>query len=338
MSSQVAALAINAQRGLDKQQATLSQFNETANQKPPAKVSPSNAKRKARTPTKEPEADPKRRKTVIVTTKCITDPSGQCTTVKTTEEVSRPNVTASALCQSQSTLQVYGFMGRDAETSRVIPIYQAKVMKQKDQAAREKDLTTTLAGLNYVTVSDDPLTQEVNKIVRESDVIFLNIKEVEENNPEPKYFILDGAEAKPGTGQEEDTIDLHREDCFDDACCEYLWDPYCVAAVERYFEENSYIANERDAYIVFIAHLNRRMDAHSYNKSGASERLRPTQITKPPACMKRCSLKHSIKWIKWHKSNGPYSKWYRTQRCRRQRTRQTVEAKEQMDNRLGQLN
>ena len=219
----------------------------------------------------------------------------------------------------------------------MIPIYQAKVVKQKDQEAKDKDLKTTLAGLDYVTVNNNPLTQEVNKLVGESNVIFLNIKEVEEDDPEPRYFILDGAEAKPGIGQEEDTIDLHCTDCYDDACCEYLWGPYCVAAVERYFCENNYMANERDAYVVFISHLNRRMDAHSYDESGASESLRPTQITRPPACMKKCSLKHSIKWIKWQRANKPYADWYSTQRCKRQRTRQHAKAKDQMGNRNGQL-
>ena len=204
---------------------------------------------------------------------------------------------------------------------------------------KDKELDCTLAGLDYyMSVNDNPLTQEVNKLVKESDVVFLNIKEVEEDDPEPRYFISDGVESKPGIGQEDNTIDLHCTDCYDDACCEYLWGPYCVAAVERYFCENNYIANKRDAYVIFLAHLNCRMDAHSYDESGASETLRPTQITKLPSCMRKCSLRHSIKLIKWQRSNGPYSDWYRTQRCRRQRTRQSAEAKDQMENRNGQLN
>ena len=330
LSPQAVEFAVDAQRALDKQKAILATCNSDMNKKKPANVSPGDEERRKKLKTfldSKPN-DHGRRKTITVTTKCITDADGHTTTVKTTEEINRPTVTAAQLRQSQSTLSVYGFSGKDAKSANVIPIYQAKVVKKPDQDAKEKGLKTTLAGLDYVMVQDDPLTQEVNKLVRESDVIFLNIKEVKENDPEPRYFILDGAEAKPGIGQEDDTIDLNCTDCYDDACCEYLWGPYCVAAVERYFRENTYICNERDAYVVFLAHLNRRMDAHSYEESGASESLRPTQITKPPACMKRCSLKHCIKWIKWQRSNGPHSDWYRTKCHRRQRTRQTAEAKE----------
>ena len=307
--------------------------------KRPANISPGDQERKKKLKDfLEAEPNNGRRKKTTVTTKTIIDADSHVTTMKTTEEVSCPTVTASALRQSQSSLSVYGFSGKDSKSANMIPIYQAKVVNQKDQEAKDKELKTTLAGLDYVTVNNNLLTQEVNKLVRESDVIFLNIKEVEEDNSEPRYFVLDGVEAKPGIGQEEDTIDLHCTDCYDDACCEYLWGAYCVLAVERYFCENNYIANERDAYVVFISHLNCRMDAHSYSESGAFESLRPTQITKPPACMKKCGLKHSTKWIKWQRANSPYSDWCRTQCCRRQRTRQHAEAKNQMDNRIGQLN
>ena len=129
-----------------------------------------------------------------------------------TEEVSCPTVTAATLCQSQSILSVYSFSDKNTESAKVILIYQAKIVK--------KDLNHTLAGIDYVPVSSNILTQEVNNFVKESNVIFLYIKEVEEDKSEPWYFIFDGVEAKPGIEQEEDTIDLHCENYYIDTCCE----------------------------------------------------------------------------------------------------------------------
>ena len=123
------------------------------------------------------EADPKRRKTTTVTTQTITDANGHVTTVKMTEEVSCPTVTAATLCQSQSILSVYSFSDKNTESAKVILIYQAKIVK--------KDLNHTLAGIDYVPVSSNILTQEVNNLVKESNVIFLYIKEVEEDKSEP---------------------------------------------------------------------------------------------------------------------------------------------------------
>ena len=71
------------------------------------------------------------------------------------------------------------------------------MVKPKDQEMKDKELDCTLAGLDYyMSVNDNPLTQEVHKLVKESDVVFLNIKEVGEDDPEPRYFILDGAESQ----------------------------------------------------------------------------------------------------------------------------------------------
>ena len=112
LSPQAAKLAIDAQRALDKQREMLSKFNEDMNKKRPTNVLPGDEERRKRLKTfLDSEPQDGRRKTITVTTKCITDPDGHVTTVKTTEEVIRPTVTASALRQSQSTLSVYGFSG-----------------------------------------------------------------------------------------------------------------------------------------------------------------------------------------------------------------------------------
>ena len=226
-------------------------------QKKPATVSPNNEKKKKRATSDEitEKAEQKRIKTIIVT-QTIIDEDGNVTTTKTTEEIDKPVLASAALCQTQSTLSLYGFSGSGNDDGKVIPIYQAKVVKSKKAAAMDCKIRNLLAGLNYVTVRDDPLSQEVAKLVKESDVIFLNIKEVKTDDPEPRYFVFDGVKSKVGIGHEEDTMDCEYEDCFIDACYEYLWGPYCVAAVKHYFEENYYIATEKDAYVIYIAHLN----------------------------------------------------------------------------------
>ena len=321
--------AIEAQRALDKQQATLAALNKNMNKKLPAAVSPGEdgSRKKKQKTTKDPSSMDMKI-TTVQTTKTIKDKNGVVMAVKTTEEISRPPTKQeSSLHHRQSTLLVYRFTGPDPNSAKVIPIYQAKVVKKKNREAKEKELDVALKGLNYVTVNDDPLTLEVNKLVRESNVIFLNIKEVEEDKNEPRYFVWDWVEAIKGLGREDETIHPTCTDCFYDTCHGYLWGPYYVAAVERYFKENHYIANERVAYVIYVAHYNHRLDVHSYDGSGAAERLRPTQITKPPKCMKEGSLRHCIRWIKWQRTCGPYADWYSSQHHRRERSRQTNEAK-----------
>ena len=334
-------MAIDAQAAVDSQQRKLAMYNDEAYRKKANAVTPGEREVNKRLKIKlEDDDHPLKRKVLVIeTTKHITDENGEVTTVKTTEEVTRPpSKQATSLQQSQSNLSVYGFTGPDPKNSKVIPIYEAKVVKKKNQEIGASEINNTLKGLDYVAVHDDPIAQEVGKLIKTSDVIFLNIKEVEEEEPEPRYFLWDGVEAIKGIGREDETIHPTCEDCFCDACFKYLWGPYCVAAVERYFEENHYIANERDAYVIYVAHFNRRLDAHSYDDSGNAEQLRPTQITRPPRCMREGSLSHCIKWIKWQRRCGPHSEWYASQRRRRQRSRQTSEAKEQMDNRGSQMN
>ena len=326
---------------IDSQQTALTKCNEERDSKKPAAVSPDDEKKKKRSTSKEiiteNKAEPKRIKKIIVT-RTVIDKDGNVVTTKTTEETDKPVLASAALCQTQSTLSLYGLAGKDKDGEKVISIYQAKVFKPKRPDALSYNIKTSLAGLDYVAVRDDPLSQEVAKLVKESDVVFLNIKEAETEDPEPRYFVFDGVKSKVGIGREEDTMNCDCEDCFIDACWEYLWGPYCVAAVERYFEENYYIATEKDAYVVYVAHLNRRLDAHSYDDSGAAERLRPTQISKPPHCMRVGSLTHCIKWIKWQRTAGPHASWYTAQRLRRQRNRQAAQAREQTENRISQMN
>ena len=74
------------------------------------------------------------------------------------------------------------------------------------------------------------------------------------------------------------------------------------------------------------------MGAYSYNDSGTSKRLSPTQVTNPPKYMREGSLSHYIKWINWQKTCGPHAEWYVSQGNMMQRNRQTQDAKEQIQN------
>ena len=190
--------------------------------------------------------------------------------------------------------------------------------------------------LDYVTFSDEPLFQRVNTTIGESDVIFLNIKEVTEDDTEPIYIVFYGINSKPGPGRDEDTMDCACDQCFLDACCEFLFGLYCYAAVVRYFEENCYIATERDAYVVFVAHFNQRLDLHLFENSTA-ERLRPSQMSRPLLCMKQGSLKCAFEWIKWQIAFGPYADFYKEQNRRKERNKQLKMARNLHVNRDGQL-
>ena len=329
---------VSAHQALGRQRDLLATFNDNMNKKRPADVSPEDSKKKPNCATDKATSVSPNQTSTVTTTKTIKDENGAITTVKTIEEITRPSPIAAALRQSQSNLSIYGFTGSTKDGAKVIPIYQAKVTKPSKKKAFDAEVNNAIAGLEYTAVRDNPLLQEVAKLVKQSDVIFLNVQEVEEDIPEPRFFVWDGVDAIKGCGQEEETIHPRCRDCFADACCEFLWGLYCLAAVERYFHENYSIANEKDAYVVFTSHFNRQLDIHSYNESGNAEALRPTQITKPPLCMREGSLKHAIRWIKWQKAYGPHADWYNSQRRRRQRNRQTAEAKEQMQNCAGQLN
>lgn len=242
-------------------------------------------------------------------------------------------VTPRATKSADGNLTIYGLTGGSTPgDTKVIPIYEAKVTKFKDQDKKKEKMEHTLQYLDTVSFQDDPTFQRVNSSVSYSDVLFLNVKEVEEDDIEPVYFVFHNCKSKPGPGQEEDTMHHTCEECFYDKCCEYMFGPYCVAAVKRYFEENCYIANERDAYVTFKAHLNRRLDHHSFENS-TNETIRPTQITRVPKCMREGSLYYAIEWIKWQRAHGPHSEWYAEQRRKRKRAKMAKIAKEQNDNR-----
>ena len=72
-------------------------------------------------------------------------------------------------------------------------------------------------------------------LAKESNVTFLNTKEIEKDEPEPLYSNFGDVEPKKGYGCEEDSISSNCNNCFSNSCCGYLSSPYCVAAVKHYF-------------------------------------------------------------------------------------------------------
>ena len=291
-------------RAVDKQNKVLQQCNEDMHKKKAATVSPSEATKEAGT------------------VSASVDVHNLC----------------SALGASGDKLSIYGFAREGKESPKILPIYEAKVIKKRSLEEKDADLRFTLDTMEYVTCNDDPLRQRISGNIHFSDVLLLNVKEIEEEETEPVYIVFYDVESKPGPGREDegDTMSCNCDECFYDACCEYLFGVYCVAAARRYFEENSYIATERDAYAVFVAHFNRRLDLHSFENSDA-ERLRPTEVSLPPKCMREGSLTHSIRWIKWQIRHGPHSEWYADQRRKKARAKIAKKAKEQNERRNGYL-
>ena len=128
-------------------------------------------------------------------------------------------------------------------------------------------------------------------------MVFLSIKEVEEDDPEPSYFPFGDAETVKGSGREDGALSTNCNKCFYNACCEYLWGVYLAAVMKHYFGENHLIINKRDVYTILTTHLKCRLNIHSYEESSNSEVLRPTQITRIPTCIKEGCLGWVIKWI-----------------------------------------
>lgn len=105
----------------------------------------------------------------------------------------------------------------------MIPIYQAKAVKKKDQLLKDLELRNTVARLEYIVVHNDPLYQEASQLVKQSNVMFLNIKEMEEQDPEHCYLVcVDGFEEIFRIGHEEDAIHLLCKDFFAYTCCKFV--------------------------------------------------------------------------------------------------------------------
>ena len=131
------------------------------------------------------------------------------------------------------------------------PTIKAQIVrKQPTWKQLEKEMNRTLNICDYThgIISNDPSHGPINYEIHESDVRFLHLEEVDENCTKPPVYITFGdMESYKGIGHSGDLGDtwLHGcQECFLDACCEFLFGPYCYAAVKRYYREHSHIATQ----------------------------------------------------------------------------------------------
>ena len=153
---------------------------------------------------------------------------------------------------------------------------------------------------------DDPRNQQIAASLLQSDILFLDIKEVESDDTGPVYEVF--GENQPlckdhAAISSEWKINSNCDGCYADCCDEWRFGDYCVSAVKRYWNENSKTATVKDAYTTFLAHYNRVLDWHSFGE-GDTHRLRPSKLTKPTYCMRKGSLLFAIQWIKWKIENN----------------------------------
>ena len=257
-------------------------------------------------------------KTRIVTKTVHNEETGATKTIRKVERIqysSKPPVKGS-LTKHGFTINGEGAVGE-------LAFYVSKIITKTDPKRKDASLTIKIDSMiAYCPVKDDPQQQQVACEIFDSDIMFLNLKEVEDDDPEPKYEVF--GEKEPlcydlADITKEFTINNNCKDCYHDCCDEYRFGEYCVVAVERYWKENKYTATLKEAYVHYIANYNRALDWHSYGEN--PRKLRKTQITKAPYCMRKGSLKHAIGWIKWNIEHGPHKEWYNTQRETRKRDR-----------------
>ena len=208
-----------------------------------------------------------------------------------------------------------------------------KVVNKRSKEDKNKLMNLLIESFfRYCYVGDCPLRGHAAREIFESHVVCLYLKEVEEDQDEPFYTLFgNDPECKLALNpMEEDGVYKFNCACNDckgqDACDEFMFGPYCVAAVQRYFAENKYHSKVKGAYQVFVAHYNRVLDYHSFDWQKESEGMRHTEITRPPHCMKEGSLKHALFWVKWQIENGPQKEYYDDERRKRKRNRMLREA------------
>ena len=115
-------------------------------------------------------------------------------------------------------------------------------------------------------------------------------------------------------------------ECYHNCGDEYLFGPYCVAAVKRYFNENKYIASVKDAYVVFVEYYNRGLDWRSFETDDREVEFRPSTTKMPHLCMKQGSLVFAMQWTKWQVDNGPMKEFYDEKRKRKRKAKMAKEA------------
>ena len=158
-----------------------------------------------------------------------------------------------------------------------------KVHKRKNKREKQQKVNSKLDSLvSKCTVNDTPLFSVTARNLRMNDLLFLELKEIEDDEEEPLYQCFG---CDPKLRLKKSCFDLEGDfkkncscgDCEStDICDEYRFGPYCVAAVKRYYEENKFFAMLKDVYIVYVSHYNHALDLHSFNRDNERAGMRET--------------------------------------------------------------
>ena len=214
-----------------------------------------------------------------------------------------------------------------------------KVVKKETANSKSDKVKKLVSSLcTEVVVNDTPLCSVTSRHLKYSDYYLVELKDIELEDDVPVYQLfgygrnLKLSRLPEGTLEVDDDEQHARCDCneceYADICDEYQYGPYCVAAVKRYYEENKFFATTKDAYIVFVSHYNRALDFKSFDRFNERKGVRPSDVTKPPLCMREGSLRHSLHWVKWQIENGSEKAYYQEMKIRKRRAKKMKEAEE----------
>ena len=94
-------------------------------------------------------------------------------------------------------------MSGEDDDAKIIPVFEgefkAKEVKMYTESDLEADISTFDTSLGQI--KDDPLTQVVAKTVTERNIAVLQVKEVEEEETKPIYFVFDVVDCHAGAGE-----------------------------------------------------------------------------------------------------------------------------------------
>ena len=163
--------------------------------------------------------------------------------------------------------------------------------------------------------------------------MFLRLNDIKDDDLEHIYEMF-GNNAKLANSSQnmcnKTCLNRNCKDCDLEACDEYRFGHYCVAAVKRYYDENEYITTIKDGYVTFMVHYNQALDWHSF-ATNTHYKLRYTKISRAPKCMRDGSLKFACQWLKCKIENGPHKEWYNQQRKKKIQLKKEEVAKKQAD-------
>ena len=154
------------------------------------------------------------------------------------------------------------------------------------------------------------ITNDVfNKSFNEKSVIrkmqYINIDDTRKMTSEPVYVLFAGSTfVHTGLGSNGAQCCYGPcEDCDVDYCHEYLFGDYCIDATKRYYRDNRHTATMKQAYVLFEAHYNHRLDVYSFDKT---KKIRKDTVKEIPRCMADGALKHALEWCKYHMERNEY--------------------------------